>query len=115
MPGGGSGVVITRVQRGTPDNRVGFRACDIIVSYNGQAFRRSGELAEALDRISERRQIVFKRDGKTRRVEFNSRDARGAMTGPLDSQARRSMVEVLRPQREWSHVAAGKVVTKRVK
>ncbi|HEY9536768.1 MAG TPA: PDZ domain-containing protein, partial [Kiloniellaceae bacterium] len=72
MPEVWSGVVITRVQRGTPANRVGFRARDIIVSVNGQAFRRSGELAEALDRISERWQIVFKRDGKTRRVEFNS-------------------------------------------
>src|SRR3546814_13048982 len=79
MPEVWSGVVITRVQRGTPANRVGFRARDIIVSVNGQAFRRSGELAEALDRISERWQTVFKRDGTTRRVEFNSCGARGAM------------------------------------
>src|SRR3546814_1702847 len=43
MPEVWSGVVITRVQRGTPANRVGFRARDIIVSVNGQAFRRRSE------------------------------------------------------------------------
>jgi Do/DeqQ family serine protease len=72
MPDVWSGVVITRVQRGTPADRVGFRARDVILSINGQAFRRSGELAEALDRSSERWQIVFRRDGKVRRVEFSS-------------------------------------------
>src|SRR5512138_1257337 len=64
-----SGVVITRVQRGTPADRVGFRARDVIVSVNGQAYDRSGALADALERITDRWQIVFKRDGKIRRVE----------------------------------------------
>ena len=72
MPDSWSGVVITRVQRGTPADRVGFRSRDVIVSVNGQLFQRSGELADALDRISDRWQIVFKRDGKIRRVEFSS-------------------------------------------
>jgi S1-C subfamily serine protease len=72
MPDSWSGVVITRVQRGTPADRVGFRARDVILSINGQTFQRSGELADALVRISDRWQIVFKRDGKVRRIEFNS-------------------------------------------
>jgi serine protease Do len=72
MPDAWSGVVITRVQRGTPAARVGFRARDVILSVNGQVFQRSGELAEALDRISDRWQIVYRRDGKVRRVEFSS-------------------------------------------
>jgi len=72
MPDSWSGVVITRVQRGTPADRVGFRSRDVILSINGQAFRRSGELADALDRTTDRWQIVFRRDGKIRRVEFSS-------------------------------------------
>lgn len=71
MPDSWSGVVITRVQRGTPANRVGFRSRDVILSLNGQAFRHSGELADALDRVSGRWEIVFKRDGKVRRIEFS--------------------------------------------
>ena len=72
MPDSWAGVVITRVQRGTPADRVGFRARDVILSLNGQTFQRSGDLAEAFDRSSDRWQIVFKREGKVRRVEFNS-------------------------------------------
>jgi len=72
MPDSWSGVVITRVQRGTPADRVGFRPRDIILSLNGQNFRNSGELAETLDRVIGRWQFVFRRDGKVRRVEFNS-------------------------------------------
>ena len=72
MPDNWAGVVITRVQRGTPADRVGFRPRDVILSLNGQTFRNSGELADALDRTNDRWQIVFKRDGKVRRVEFSS-------------------------------------------
>jgi serine protease Do len=72
MPDSWSGVVITRVQRGTPAHRIGFQARDVVLSLNGQSFQRSGDLAEVLDRPSDRWQIVFKRDGKVRRVEFNS-------------------------------------------
>jgi serine protease Do len=72
MPDSWAGVVITRVQRGTPADRVGFRARDVILSLNGQTFQHSGDLAEAFDRSSDRWQIVFKREGKVRRVEFNS-------------------------------------------
>ncbi len=72
MPDNWSGVAIVRVQRGTPAARVGFRARDIILSVNGRSFQRSGDLADALDQSSERWQIVFKRDGQVRRVEFSS-------------------------------------------
>ncbi len=72
MPDSWAGVVITRVQRGTPAHRVRFRARDVILSINGKTYQSSIELAEALDRSSERWQIVFKRDGKVRRVEFSS-------------------------------------------
>ena len=72
MPDNWSGVVITKVQRGTPADRVGFRPRDIILSLNGQSYERSGDLSDALDQISDRWQIVFKRDGKVRRVEFSS-------------------------------------------
>ncbi len=72
MPDSWNGVVITRVQRGTPAQRVGFRPRDIVLAVNGQTFERSGDLAEALDRISDRWQITFKRDGKVRRVDFSS-------------------------------------------
>jgi serine protease Do len=72
MPDNWAGVVITRVQRGTPADRVGFRANDIILSLNGETYERSGDLSDALDLISDRWQIVFKREGKVRRVEFSS-------------------------------------------
>ncbi|MEQ8353915.1 MAG: Do family serine endopeptidase [Kiloniellaceae bacterium] len=72
LPDVWSGVVITRVQRGTPARRVGFRPRDIILSVNGRSFERAGDLADALNKISERWQITFKRDGKVRRVDFSS-------------------------------------------
>ena len=72
MPDNWNGVVLTRVQRGTPAGRVGFRPRDIIISVNGQSFERSTDLAAALDRISGRWQITFKRDGKIRKVDFSS-------------------------------------------
>lgn len=72
MPDSWSGVVITKVQRGTPADRVGFRARDVILSLNGESYENSGRLADALDRISGKWQITFKREGKVRRVEFNS-------------------------------------------
>ena len=72
MPDNWAGVVITRVQRGTPANRVGFRARDVILSLNGQTFQNSGDLADVLDRTTSKWQITFKRDGKIRRVEFSS-------------------------------------------
>jgi Do/DeqQ family serine protease len=72
LPDNWSGVVITRVQRGTPANRVGFRPGDIIIALNGQAFERSGELADALNVSSDRWQITFKRDGKIGKVDFGS-------------------------------------------
>ena len=72
MPDNWAGVVITRVQRGTPADRLGFRPRDIILSLNGQSYQSSVDLAEALDRSSGKWQIVFKRDGKVRRVEFSS-------------------------------------------
>jgi S1-C subfamily serine protease len=72
LPDNWSGVVITRVQRGTPANRVGFRAGDIIIAVNGQAFERSGGLADALNKISDRWLITFKRGGKIRKIDFSS-------------------------------------------
>ncbi|WP_340117019.1 DegQ family serine endoprotease [Pelagibius sp. 7325] len=72
MPDNWAGVVVTRVQRGTPADRVGFRPRDIILSLNGESYQSSVDLAEALDRSHDKWQITFKRDGKVRRVEFNS-------------------------------------------
>jgi serine protease Do len=72
MPDNWAGVVITKVQRGTPADRVGFRARDIILSLNGESYERSGDLSDALDQTNDRWQIVFKRDGKVRRIEFSS-------------------------------------------
>jgi serine protease Do len=70
MPDAWSGVVVTRVQRGTPARRVGFRPRDIILAVNGQTFEHAGDLDEALSRISDRWQITVKRDGKVRRFDF---------------------------------------------
>lgn len=72
IPDDWSGVVITKVQRGTPAHRVGFRPRDVILSLNGKTYGHSADLSADLVRISERWQIVFKRDGKVRRVEFSS-------------------------------------------
>ena len=72
MPDNWSGVVIMKVQRGTPADRLGFRPRDIILSLNGKSYLRSVDLADALDRTSGKWQITFKRDGKVRRVEFSS-------------------------------------------
>lgn len=72
MPDNWAGVVITRVQRGTPAHRVGFRANDVIISINGESYRRSDQLSDALDRTSGRWQITFKRDGKIRKVDLSS-------------------------------------------
>ncbi|MEO3431451.1 DegQ family serine endoprotease [Pelagibius sp. CAU 1746] len=72
MPDNWTGVVITKVQRGTPAERVGFRPRDVILSLNGESYQNSGDLASALDRIQSKWQITFKRDGKVRRVEFSS-------------------------------------------
>lgn len=72
LDGHWEGIIITRVQRGTPAQRVGFRANDIILSLNRQVYLRSGDLAAALDRTAERWDITFKRNGKVRRVSFGS-------------------------------------------
>ena len=69
MPESWSGVVIMKVQRGTPADRLGFRARDIILSLNGESYENSGNLADALERTRGKWQITFKRDGK---VEFSS-------------------------------------------
>ena len=72
LSGHWEGIIITRVQRGTPAQRVGFRANDIILSLNRQAYIRSADLAAALDRSADRWDITFKRNGKVRKVSFGS-------------------------------------------
>lgn len=72
LDGAWKGVIITRVQRGTPAQRVGFRANDIILSVNGQSHLNSADLAAALNRSADRWEVVFKRDGKLRKVAFGS-------------------------------------------
>ncbi|WP_299397265.1 Do family serine endopeptidase [Pelagibius sp.] len=72
LAGHWEGVIITRVQRGTPAQRVGFRSNDIILSLNRQSYTRSSDLAEALNRSAERWEITFKRGGKVRRVSIGS-------------------------------------------
>ncbi|WP_240932953.1 Do family serine endopeptidase [Pelagibius litoralis] len=70
LSGHWQGVIITRVQRGTPARRVGFRANDIILSLNGTVYKSSAELATALDRSADRWEVTFKRGGKVRKVAF---------------------------------------------
>lgn len=70
LAGHWEGIIITRVQRGTPAQRVGFKANDIILSLNRKVYVRSGDLADVLNRSAERWDITFKRDGKVRKVSF---------------------------------------------
>ena len=72
MPDNWAGVVVTKVQRGTPADRVGFRPRDVILSVNGASYDRSVDLADALDRIHGKWQITVKRGGKVRRFDFSS-------------------------------------------
>ena len=72
LDGHWEGVIIVRIQRGTPAYRLGFRAGDIILSVNRASFSRSQDLAAVLNRSAERWEVTLKRDGKVRRVAFGS-------------------------------------------
>ncbi|MFQ5467757.1 MAG: DegQ family serine endoprotease [Kiloniellaceae bacterium] len=71
MPGAWRGVIVTRITRGSPANRVGFEPRDIVVEVNGAEVGTVAELSAALERAGRRWRIGFVRDGRLRNVEIN--------------------------------------------
>jgi S1-C subfamily serine protease len=60
------GLLVTNVGEGTPAEKAGIKAGDVIVSANGKAVRTSGDLREAIDRSDDGAELAvgLQRDGK---------------------------------------------------
>ena len=72
LPGAWEGVIIIRLVRRGPAQRLGFRVGDIIHSVNGQAFQTSDDLASVLEASGPPKdwQIKFRREGQLHSVSF---------------------------------------------
>ena len=70
-PGAWDGVIILKVARGSPAQRLRFRPGDIILAVNRHEVRSVKGLAEELVRPAEHWRISVNRKGRVRHVEFN--------------------------------------------
>ena len=72
LPGLWDGVIIKKVLRGTPAQRVRFKTGDIILAVNREHYQNAQDLAAALDLSDNANswRITFNRNGRVRTVEF---------------------------------------------
>ncbi len=71
LTGAWDGVIILKVARGSPADRLRFRPGDIIVAVNRKKVRDVTALDAALKRAKDLWRISFSREGKLHHVEFN--------------------------------------------
>ncbi|MDX1574644.1 MAG: Do family serine endopeptidase [Kiloniellales bacterium] len=70
LQGDWEGVILLQVPRGTIARRYRFRPGDILMEINGERVGRAADVEALLTRSSERWGIVFRRQGRVRRVEL---------------------------------------------
>ncbi len=70
LQGAWDGVILLKVPRGTIARRYRFRPGDILMEINGEKVGRAADVEALLTRSSERWGIVFRRQGRVRRVEL---------------------------------------------
>ena len=72
MPGAWEGVIITKIQRGSPAHRFRFMPGDIVLAVNQVKVNQVADLAGYLEKPLEQWRITFSRDGRIGNVEFSS-------------------------------------------
>ena len=70
LPGAWDGVIITKLQRGSPAHRLRFQPGDILLAVNRVEIEDTKALADFLDRPADSWRISFSRNGRVRHVEF---------------------------------------------
>lgn len=65
------GVIVTKIARGSPANRLRFAPGDMLIAVNDYQVKDVAGLVAELERPATRWLISFSRDGQVRRVEFN--------------------------------------------
>ncbi len=71
LPGAWEGVIVLKIVRGSPANRLRFKPGDIIVAINREPVRDVTALNMALKQAKVSWRIGFSREGKLRHAEFN--------------------------------------------
>jgi serine protease Do len=71
LPGAWEGVIVLKIVRGSPANRLRFKPGDIIVAINREPVRDVTALNTALKQAKVSWRIGFSREGKLRHAEFN--------------------------------------------
>ncbi|MEK9723098.1 MAG: PDZ domain-containing protein, partial [Rhodospirillaceae bacterium] len=66
-----SGVFIFKIFRGSPANRLGFRAGDFVRSVNNREVKSVRDLNAVLTEPADRWRIAIMRDGRTRELVVN--------------------------------------------
>ena len=72
MKGAWEGVVLVKVPRGSVARRYRFRPGDVLLEINGEEVARSADVEALLTRSFDRWAVVFRRDGRIRRVELSA-------------------------------------------
>jgi Do/DeqQ family serine protease len=72
VPGAWEGVIITKIQRGSPAHRFRFQPGDLLIAVNQVKVTDAKSLAAYLAKPLESWRITFSRDGRVGHVEFNS-------------------------------------------
>jgi Do/DeqQ family serine protease len=71
LRGAWEGVIVTKIARGSPANRLRFAPGDMLIAVNDYQVKDVAGLIAELDRPVTRWRISYSRDGQVRRVEFN--------------------------------------------
>ena len=72
LPGAWSGVILLRVPRNSVARRFGFRPGDVLLQINGQEVADSAGLEGLLLTSSDHWTVVFRRNGRVRKVELSA-------------------------------------------
>jgi serine protease Do len=72
LPGSWSGVILLKVPRGSLARRFGFRPGDVLLEINGQAVADAAGLEDLLLTSSDHWTVVFRRNGRVRKVELSA-------------------------------------------
>ncbi len=72
LPGSWSGVILLRVPRNSVARRFGFRPGDVLLEINGQEVADSAGLEGLLLTSSDHWTVVFRRNGRVRKVELSA-------------------------------------------
>ena len=72
LRGAWQGVILLEVPRGTVARRYRFRPGDVLLEINGQEVTGAAEVEALMSGASSRWNVVFRREGRVRRVELSA-------------------------------------------